>query len=194
MSEGKAKRVARARSAPASAKRAKRKGERIGVEPMTSGLQTHPDTRRRLTSTEQARVVESVSPSSTNVSRHHPTAVRSHRARTHAARTGNGWGVPMLFRRDQLAQVPRHGECALVLKPESRYDDGQTIRGPMVPAAQDDELHALRRGASGVCGHRVRCSSRRLQVTGRSASGHSAPKPSDERIKAGRDPSQRRCE
>jgi hypothetical protein len=59
--------------------------ERTGIEPVTSGLQTHPITRPHLTQTDKIGMTEPNSAFSSNVTRHRSTAVRSHRARTAAA-------------------------------------------------------------------------------------------------------------
>jgi hypothetical protein len=59
--------------------------ERTGIEPVTSGLQTHPDTRRHLTATNRTGMAKPNSLSSSNATRHGSTALRSHRARTAAA-------------------------------------------------------------------------------------------------------------
>jgi hypothetical protein len=59
--------------------------ERTGIEPVTSGLQTHPIIRRYLTPIDRIGMTEPKSAFSANVARHHSTAVRSHRARTAAA-------------------------------------------------------------------------------------------------------------
>jgi hypothetical protein len=63
--------------------------ERAGLEPATSGLQTHPITRPHLTRTNRIGMFEPKTASSSNVIRHGSTAVRSHRARTAAAEAGN---------------------------------------------------------------------------------------------------------
>jgi hypothetical protein len=59
--------------------------ERAGLEPATSGLQTHPNARPELTPVDQSSVVELSSRFSSNAARHRSTVVRSHRARTAAA-------------------------------------------------------------------------------------------------------------
>jgi hypothetical protein len=59
--------------------------ERTGIEPVTSGLQTHPIVRHRLTRTNKIGMFEPKSAGSPNSARHGSTAVRSHRARTAAA-------------------------------------------------------------------------------------------------------------
>jgi hypothetical protein len=59
--------------------------ERTGIEPVTSGLQSHPIARLHLTPTNRIGMAESKSPFSSNLARHRSTPVRSHRARTAAA-------------------------------------------------------------------------------------------------------------
>jgi hypothetical protein len=59
--------------------------ERTGIEPVTSGLQTHPITRPHPTPTDRIGMTEPNSAIASNVIRHRSTAVRSHRARTAAA-------------------------------------------------------------------------------------------------------------
>ena len=59
--------------------------ERAGIEPATSGLQTHQDARHQPTPTDQTGMVEPSSLLSSNSTRHHSTALRLHRARTAAA-------------------------------------------------------------------------------------------------------------
>jgi hypothetical protein len=49
--------------------------ERTGIEPVTSGLQTHPDTRRHLTVTDRTGMAEPTSLSSSNAARHGLTAL-----------------------------------------------------------------------------------------------------------------------
>jgi hypothetical protein len=56
--------------------------ERTGIEPVTSGLQTHPITRRRLTPTDRIGMTEAKLADSANAARHRSTTVRSHRARS----------------------------------------------------------------------------------------------------------------
>jgi hypothetical protein len=63
--------------------------ERTGIEPVTSGLQTHPDTRLRLTPIDRIGMDEPDSGSLSNIIRQGSTEVRSHRARTAAACLGN---------------------------------------------------------------------------------------------------------
>jgi hypothetical protein len=67
--------------------------ERTGIEPVTSGLQTHPITRLRLTRTNRISMTEPKSACVSNVGRHRWTRVRSHRARTADAATGNIQGA-----------------------------------------------------------------------------------------------------
>jgi hypothetical protein len=59
--------------------------ERTGIEPVTFGLQTHPDTRRHLTVTDRTGMAEPNSLLSPNAARHGSTALCSHSARTAAA-------------------------------------------------------------------------------------------------------------
>jgi hypothetical protein len=59
-----------------------KKMERTGIEPVTSGLQTHPITRPHLTPIDRIGVTKPNSAFSSNVIRHGSTAVCSHRART----------------------------------------------------------------------------------------------------------------
>jgi hypothetical protein len=59
--------------------------ERTGIEPVTSGLQSHQEARRHLTGTDQKRMVEPRLLLSSNSTRHRSTALRSHRARTAGA-------------------------------------------------------------------------------------------------------------
>jgi hypothetical protein len=56
--------------------------ERTGIEPVTSGLQTHPMTRPDLTPTNRIGMTEPKLASTLDVAPHRSTAVRSHRART----------------------------------------------------------------------------------------------------------------
>jgi hypothetical protein len=56
--------------------------ERTGIEPVTSGLQTHSITRLHLTRTNKIGMTEPKSAFSANVAQHRSTAVRSHSART----------------------------------------------------------------------------------------------------------------
>jgi hypothetical protein len=63
--------------------------ERAGFEPAASGLQIHPITRLQLTAIDRISMTEPNSAFSSNVVRHRSTAVRSHRARTLAARGDN---------------------------------------------------------------------------------------------------------
>jgi hypothetical protein len=56
--------------------------ERTGIEPVTSGLQTQPITRPRLTRTNKTGMNEPNRSFPANVTRHSSTEVRSHRART----------------------------------------------------------------------------------------------------------------
>jgi hypothetical protein len=59
--------------------------ERTGIEPVTSGLQTHLDTRRHPTPTDQTSMVEPNSCLSSDRTRHRSTGLCSHRARTAGA-------------------------------------------------------------------------------------------------------------
>jgi hypothetical protein len=59
--------------------------ERTGIEPVTSGLQTHPIARPHLTPIDRIGMTEPKSALSSNATRHRSTAVRSHSARTAAA-------------------------------------------------------------------------------------------------------------
>jgi hypothetical protein len=59
--------------------------ERTGIEPVTSGLQTHPIARPHLTPIDRIGMTEPKSAVAPDVARHGSTAVRSHRARTGAA-------------------------------------------------------------------------------------------------------------
>jgi len=54
--------------------------ERAGLEPATSGLQTHPIARPHLTPIDRIGMAEPKSAVAPNVARHGSTAVRSHRA------------------------------------------------------------------------------------------------------------------
>jgi hypothetical protein len=63
--------------------------ERTGIEPVTSGLQTHHRTRHHPTPADQTRMVESISRSRPNVGRPPSTTIRSHRARTDVSYLGN---------------------------------------------------------------------------------------------------------
>jgi hypothetical protein len=59
--------------------------ERTGIEPVTSGLQTHAITRPNPTATDRIGMTEPNSAFASNVIRHGSTAVRSHGADTAAA-------------------------------------------------------------------------------------------------------------
>jgi hypothetical protein len=59
--------------------------ERIGIEPVTSGLQTHPDTSRQLTWIDRIGMAEPKSLILPNAARRSSTALRLHRARTAGA-------------------------------------------------------------------------------------------------------------
>jgi hypothetical protein len=59
--------------------------ERTGIEPVTSGLQTHPVARLHLTPTDRVGMAEPKSPVLSNANRHRSTKLCSHRARTAAA-------------------------------------------------------------------------------------------------------------
>jgi hypothetical protein len=56
--------------------------ERTGIEPVTSGLQSHLIARLHLTPTNRVGMTEPKSALSQNEARHRSTSVRSHRART----------------------------------------------------------------------------------------------------------------
>ena len=59
--------------------------EGTGIEPVTSGLQTHPLARPHLTPTDRNGMTRPKSAVTPNAARHRSTAVRSHQARTAAA-------------------------------------------------------------------------------------------------------------
>jgi hypothetical protein len=63
--------------------------ERTGIEPVTSGLQSHPIARPRLTPSDRMGMTESKLASTSDFARHRSTVVRSHGARTTAASGGN---------------------------------------------------------------------------------------------------------
>jgi hypothetical protein len=63
--------------------------ERTGIEPVTSGLQSHPMARLHLTPINRIGMAEPKSAFSPNLARHRSTPVRSHRAGTGAAQIGN---------------------------------------------------------------------------------------------------------
>jgi hypothetical protein len=63
--------------------------ERTGIEPVTSGLQTQPITRLRLTPIDGIGMDEPDLGLLSNIIRQGSTEVRSHRARTAAACLGN---------------------------------------------------------------------------------------------------------
>jgi hypothetical protein len=71
----------------------KKRMERTGIEPVTSGLQTHPIARPHLTPTDRTRMAEPKLNAPANDARQRSTAVRSHLARTAAAYMGNAPGT-----------------------------------------------------------------------------------------------------
>jgi site-specific DNA recombinase len=70
---------------PAAVRAIPRKVERTGIEPVTSGLQTHPLARPHQTPTDRVGITEPKSAVPPNAARHRSTAVRSQLARTAAA-------------------------------------------------------------------------------------------------------------
>ena|SRR6266511_79772 len=72
------------------------------IEPVTSGLQTQPITRRQLTVTDRIGMTEPKPASTPDVTRHRSTGVRSHRARTVAVQEGNGPGDRTLSKPEAL--------------------------------------------------------------------------------------------
>jgi hypothetical protein len=90
--------------------------ERAGFEPAASDLQTQPIARPHLTPTDKTGMTEPNLALLSNVIRHGSTAVRSHRARTTAAWTGNdsgsqrrAWDRTDDLRRDRCDQTVSAG-------------------------------------------------------------------------------------
>jgi hypothetical protein len=90
--------------------------ERTGIEPVTSGLQTHPIGRHRLTPTDRSGMTEPKSASVPDVARHGSTEICSHRARTDAAWIGNECGLA-----DRSTATPAdHPQCLPIVERQTR--------------------------------------------------------------------------